>query len=199
MSYHGPRAKLSRRLGIALTPKSERVMIRKPYGPGQHGQRRRRSTSEFGNQLLEKQKLKYQYNMSEKQLRRFYRRAQRMKGNPSDNLIRVLESRLDSVVYRAGFAPSVYAARQLVVHGHVLVNGARVNVPSFLLNSDDIVTLAEKSRAIPVVMEALMRVNAPAYLEVNKEQFKARIAREPQRQEVPVTCEMQLVIEWYSR
>ena len=85
------------------------------------------------------------------------------------------------------------------MHGHVLVNGARVNVPSFLLNSDDIVTLAEKSRAIPVVMEALMRVNAPAYLEVNKEQFKARIAREPQRQEVPVTCEMQLVIEWYSR
>lgn len=198
MSYHGPRVKLSRRLGVALTPKSAKVMIRKPYRPGQHGQKRK-STSEYASQLMEKQRLKFQYNVSERQLRKTYGHAQQMKGNPSERLIQLLESRLDSVIYRAGFAPTVFAARQLVSHGHVLVNGKRVDIPSFTVSAKDVVSLKEKSRTIPVVSEALNRSTSPAYLNVNKDAVSCSFVRAPERAEVPVICDLQLVIEWYSR
>lgn len=199
MSYRGPRAKLSRRLGVALTPKAERVMIRKSYGPGQHGQRRRRAPSEYSLQLLEKQKLKFQYNVTEKQLRKYFFIAQRMKGNPADNVIQLLERRLDNIIHRGGFAPTIYAARQLVTHGHVLVDGKRVNKPCYSIKTTEIVSLRDKSKNIPIVGEALTQANPPAYMETNKEQFTARLSRLPLRNEVPVVCELQLVTEWYSR
>ena len=199
MSYRGPRAKLSRKLGVPITPKSTRVMIRKPYAPGQHGQRRRKAASEFGRQLLEKQKLKFQYNVSEKQLRKYYKKAKAAKGNPADTLVQYLETRLDNVVYRSGLTPTIYAARQLVTHGHVRVNGAKINKPSYAVTHNDIVSLAEKSKQIPYVQEALGNSAPPDYLEVNKEAFTTRITRVPLREEVPVICEIQLVIEMYSR
>lgn len=199
MSYHGPRAKLSRKLGVPLTPKSTRVMIRKPYAPGQHGQRRRKASSDYGKQLLEKQKLKFQYNVSEKQLRKYYKKAKAAKGNPADTLVQLLETRLDNVVYRSGLAPTIYAARQLVTHGHVRVNGAKLNKPSCNITHNDIVSLAEKSKQMPIVMESLGNSAPPDYLEVSKEACTTRITRVPLREEVPVICEIQLVIELYSR
>jgi len=199
MSYKGPRAKLSRRLGVPLTDKATRVMVRKPYPPGQHGQRRRRAPSEFGKQLLEKQKLKFQYNVSEKQLRAYFKKAKRAKGNPSDRLVQFLETRLDNMVYRSGFAPTIYAARQLVGHGHILVNGAKVNKPAYAISHTDIISMKEKSREIPIVQEAMGNATVPDYLDVSKEQFTTRITRLPLRDEIPVICDIQLVIELYSR
>jgi small subunit ribosomal protein S4 len=184
---------------VPLTEKATRVMIRKPYPPGEHGQRRRRAPSEFGKQLLEKQKLKFQYNVSEKQLRSYFKRAKRAKGNPSNRLVQFLETRLDNIVFRSGFAPTIYAARQLVGHGHVMVNGSKVNKPAFEVSHTDIVTLKEKSREIPIVQEAIGKAQVPDYLEVSKEQGSTRITRLPLRDEIPVICDIQLVIELYSR
>ena len=126
MKYTGPKVKLSRALGIPLTPKAMKYMARKPYPPGPHGMRKRhKKQSEFGNQLMEKQRLRAQYNLSEKQLRNYYRAASQEKGNTGENLIQKLESRLDAIILRAGFSPTIYGARQLVNHGHVLVNAKR--------------------------------------------------------------------------
>ena len=199
MSYRGPRAKLSRKLGVPLTPKATRVMIRKPYAPGQHGQRRRKAASEYGKQLLEKQKLKFQYNVSEKQLRRYYKKAKAAKGNPADRIVQFLETRLDNIVFRSGLAPTIYAARQLVVHGHIRVNGAKIDKPAYVVTHNDIVSIKEKSKELPIIQEAVANATVPDYLDVNKEAFSTRITRMPLREEVPVICDLQLVFELYSR
>ena len=199
MPYTGPKVRLSRKLGVPMSPKASLVMLHKPYGPGQHGQRRSGRKSDYGRQLLEKQRLKFQYNITERQLRNYYREANQIKGNTADNLLRILDSRLDAFILRAGFAPTIYAARQLVSHAHVLVDGKRVNFPGFRVDGSMEVSVKEKSRAIPFVQEALQNTTPPEYVEVQKDQFKAKLARLPEAEEIPIICEISQVIEYYSR
>jgi small subunit ribosomal protein S4 len=205
MKYTGPKARLSRRLGVALTPKAARILERKGYPPGQHGQvkmgGRRPKISDYSRQLTEKQKLRAQYNIHERQMLNDYGKAIKMKGNSAENLVGLLESRLDALVLRAGFAPTIYAARQVVNHGHVQVNGLRVNIPSYQVKPGDVITVAEKSRRMPMMQEA--RENrggsAPAYLAVEMDAMRVTYTRLPKREEVPIICEVPSVVEFYSR
>lgn len=205
MKYIGPKVRLSRRLGVALTPKAARILERKPYPPGEHGPikmgGRRPKISDYSRQLTEKQKLRAQYNIHERQMLNYYTKAIKMKGNSAENLIQLLESRLDALVLRAGFAPTIYAARQVVNHGHMLVNGLRVNIPSYQVKPGDVIEVAEKSRRIPMMQEARESrgSNAPEYLAVDKDAMRATFVRLPNRVEVPVICEVPSVVEFYSR
>jgi len=199
MTHKGPRVKLSRRLGIALTPKSETIMQKKAYAPGQHGQRRRPPHSEFGKQLLEKQRLKFQYNVSERELRRYFRVAKSTKGNTPDILVNLLEHRLDNVIRRAGFAPTIYAARQLVSHKHITVNGKSVNKPNYRISAQDIVGLREKSKNLDIISNSINNAIIPSYMELSRNDRTARFTRTPSLSEVPITCEAQLVVEFFSR
>jgi len=174
------------------------------YGPGQHGQRRKSKVSDFGLQLRAKQKLKGYYgNLTEKQFSRTYNEAARRKGNTSENLIALLESRLDAIVYRAKFVPTPFAARQFVNHGHILVNGKRVNIPSYRVKVGDIVQVRERSRNMALVLEALQLVerDTPDYIEVDDGKLTAKLTRVPAITEVPypVMMEPHLVVEYYSR
>ena len=202
MKYTGPKVKLSRKLGIPLTSKAARLMERRPYPPGQHGQeagRRASRMSSYKQQLLEKQRLKAQYNIHERQMQNYFNRAVRKKGNTIDNLAQMLESRLDAIVLRSGFAPSIYAARQLVNHGHILVNGSRVNVPGYAVKVGDTVSVKEKSRNLPVIEEGLDAAAPPEYLIVSPEERSVQLRYMPIRDEIPVICDMIQVIEFYSR
>jgi small subunit ribosomal protein S4 len=202
MKYTGPKVRLSRRLGIAMTPKAAKVMELKPYPPGQHGMARQRKMSDYKRQLIEKQRLRAQYNLSEKQLHNYFMKAASKAGNPAQRLIEMLETRLDAVVMRTRMAKTIYAARQYVNHGHVLVNGKRVNVPSYQLREGDVVTIREKSRKIPQLMESweeAVALPVPPYLEVSEKEHSAKLVAKPQRDDVPVTCEMSLVTEFYSK
>jgi small subunit ribosomal protein S4 len=177
---------------------------RREYGPGQHGQRRKGKLSDFGTQLKAKQKLKGYYgNISEKQFRKYYAEAIRMKGDSGDNLIGLLERRLDAVVYRAKFVATPFAARQFVNHGHIKVNGRRVNIPSYLVKPGDLIEVKESSRQLAVVMEAtqLAERDVPDYFEVDHSKMTAKMSRIPLPAEVPyaVMMEPNLVIEFYSR
>ncbi|MCS6828837.1 MAG: 30S ribosomal protein S4 [Caldilinea sp.] len=201
MNYTGPKVKLSRRLGVPLTPKAARVMQRRPYPPGPHGKAQggRRKLSDFGRQLLEKQKLRAQYNIHERQMRNYVAKAMRKSGITGEVLVQLLESRLDAFVLRAGFVNTIYAARQFVSHGHVRVDGEPVNLPGYQVKPGQIVSVKEKSRRMPLVQESLRNANPPAYVALDKEAFSAQLVRLPQRDEVPVICDLQLVIEYYSR
>lgn len=200
MNYTGPKVKISRKLGINLTPKAGKIAGKKPYPPGQHGNMKRRAKqSDYGKQLLEKQRLRLQFNISESQMTSYYQKATRLKGNTADNLVQLLETRLDSLVYRSGFARSIYAARQYVVHGHVFVNGRRVNVPSYQVKVGDAFLIKEKSRSLECFQEAIRNSGSPAYLDVSKAEFTSRLAYVPAREEVPIQCEVSLVVEYYSR
>ena len=196
--------KLDRRMGQNIWGRPKSPVNRREYGPGQHGQRRKGKMSDFGTQLRAKQKLKgYYANITEKQFRRYYAEAIRMKGDSGENLIGLLERRLDAVVYRAKFVPTVFAARQFVNHGHVKVNGRRVNIPSFLVKAGDVVELKEASRQleIAVVASQLPERDVPDYLEVDHSKMSARVTRVPALTEVPYPVQMEpnLVIEFYSR
>lgn len=201
MNYTGPKVKLSRRLGVPLTPKAARIMQRRPYPPGQHGktQKGRRKRSDYGRQLLEKQKLRAQYNIHERQMRNYVARAMRKSGVTGEVLVQLLESRLDAFVLRAGFVNTIYAARQFVSHGHVHVDGRPVNLPGYQLKPGQIVTVKEKSRRMPLVQESLSNAHPPAYVTLDKDAFSAQLARLPQPDEAPILCDLQLVIEYYSR
>ena len=204
MKYNGPKVRLSRRLGIALTPKAEKVMQKKPYAPGVFGanpKKFRSKDSVYKLQLVEKQKFRFQYNIHEKQMRAYYHKATTQKGNTVDNLIRQMESRLDAVVLRAGFARTIYAARQYVGHGHIEVNGKRVNIASYQVKPGDVVTVREKSRKIEQIAESVQNeANViPPYIEVDAANFSATYKYAPLRNEVPVQGEVPLVIEFYSR
>jgi len=201
MNYTGPKVKLSRHLGIPLTAKAAKVMEKRNYPPGEHGQSQkfRRKVSDYGRQLLEKQKLRAQYNIHERQMRNYIDRATRRKGVTPDVLLQILESRLDSFVYRAGFATSIYAARQYVSHGHILVDGKRVNLPAYELKLGQIVQVKEQSRTIPNIQGVFADANPPSYIALNRNNYSAQLVRLPQRAEVPVVCEVPLVIEYYSR
>jgi small subunit ribosomal protein S4 len=200
MSYNGPKVKISRKLGLELTPKSRKYTSRKPYPPGQHGASKKRSKqSDYGRQLLEKQRLRLQYNVSEKQMRNYYKEAAHEVGNTGDIFVQLLEARLDAVVYRAGFARSMYAARQYVNHGHILVNGKKANIPCFRIKANDVVMVREKSRKMECLQDAMRNAAPPPYLELSKADFSVKFLYVPPKEEVPVICEVPLVVEYYSR
>ncbi|WP_406063976.1 30S ribosomal protein S4 [Micromonospora sp. NBC_00860] len=202
MNQTRPKVKRSRALGIALTPKCVRYFERRPFPPGQHG-RARRTTSDYKVRLLEKQRLKAQYDLHEGQLRRAFDRAVRRPGKTGDELIVELESRLDALVLRAGFARTIYQARQVVTHQHVTVNGRRLDRPSARLQPGDVIAVAERSRGKAPFVVAAAGAHAPErlapYLEVSLPGLAARLTRLPLRSEVPVVCDEQLVVEYYSR
>jgi small subunit ribosomal protein S4 len=195
-----PKIRISRALGIALTPKAVAYFERRPYPPGEHG-RKRRKDSDYSTRLKEKQRLRAQYDISETQLRAAFDRARRSGGKTGEALIQDLESRLDATVLRAGFARTIYQARQFVTHRHVLVNGKRVDRPSYRLKPGDFIQIAERSATLEPFVVAASGAHAepPEYLTVSLADLVARYERTPTRDEVPVICEEQLVVEYYSR
>jgi small subunit ribosomal protein S4 len=195
------KVRLSRALGIALTPKAARHLERRPYPPGEHG-RRRRTQSDYRARLLEKQRLRAQYDVSEAQLRLSVARALRSGQKTGEALLVDLETRLDALVLRAGFARTIYQARQAVSHGHVTVNGRRVDRPSFRVSPGDVIEVAAASKAkVPFLVAASGQHAAavPPYLDVDIEALSARLVRLPLRDEIPVICDERLVVEFYSR
>ncbi|MBN8527871.1 MAG: 30S ribosomal protein S4 [Caulobacterales bacterium] len=200
---HSAKYKIDRAMGENLWGRSKSPVNKRSYGPGQHGQRRKSKVSDFGLQLKAKQKLKGYYgNMTEKQFRKTYDEAARRKGNTPENLIGLLEARLDAVVYRAKFVPTVWAARQFVNHGHVTVNGKKVNIASYRVSVGDIVEVKEKSRNMALVLEAQQSSerDVPDYLELGDRGFSVRVARTPELADVPYPVKMEpnLVVEYYS-
>jgi small subunit ribosomal protein S4 len=172
---------------------------RKPYPPGEHGRGRQRQT-EFGIRLLEKQKARWYYGVSEKQFRRAYDKANRMQGVTGENLLRLMELRMDNVIFRMGFATSRPQARQLVVHGHFLLNGRKHNIPSAILKPGDVVTVREKSRNLEPIGAAVEQVVAvPPWLEADHDNFTGRVLHTPSRDEIDTPVEEQLIVEFYSR
>ena len=205
--YTGPKWRIARRLGVNIyvgeekSQKGKSVLDRRPYAPGQHG-RSRRKISYYGRQLMEKQKVKYYYGVRERQFRRFYEMAERMRGQTGENLLKLLESRLDNVVYRLGFGKSHRHARQLVVHGHILVNGKKVDRPSYLVKPGDVIEVKEKSRDIPQIKEGIelaQRRGIPSWLELDAENFKGVVKAEPTREEIEIPIEEHLIVELYSK
>jgi small subunit ribosomal protein S4 len=195
----GPKVRLARQLGIALTPKAARVMERRPNPPGQHGATPRRKVSGYKKQLVEKQRLRAQYNLSERQMSNAFAEAIRLPGNTGVRLLQYLEFRLDAIVLRAGFVRTIYAARQAVTHGHIRVNGEKVDRPSYRLKPGDVVSLAEKSRDMVAFTGPLEVARPPAYLELDRDKRSVRVREVPEREQIPIQCEASLVIEYYSR
>jgi small subunit ribosomal protein S4 len=200
---HSAKYKLDRRMGENIWGRPKSPVNQRSYGPGQHGQRRKSKVSDFGLQLRAKQKLKGYYgNLTEKQFARTYDDAAKRKGNTSENLIALLESRLDAIVYRSKFTPTVFSARQFVNHGHVMVNGKRVNIPSYRVKAGDIVQVRERSRNMALVLEALQLAerDIPDYLEVDPKAMSAKFIRTPDFAEVPYPVKMEpnLVVEFYA-
>ena len=195
--------KIDRRLGVNLWGRAKSPVNAREYAPGQHGQRRRKPT-DYGVQLMAKQKLKGYYgNIGEKQFRKYYDEAVRRRGDTGQNLVGILECRLDALVYRMKFAPTVFAARQLVNHGHVMVNGRRCNIPSVMIKIGDVIEMKEKSRTIPQVMEAMASAerDIPEYLTVDEAKMKGSMNAVPELADVPYPVQMEpnLVIEYYPR
>jgi small subunit ribosomal protein S4 len=196
--------KLDRRMGQNVWGRPKSPVNKREYGPGQHGQRRKTKLSDFGTQLKAKQKLKgYYANISERQFRRIYDEASRMKGDTSQNLIGLLESRVDAIIYRAKFVPTPFAARQFVSHGHVRVNGKKVNIASYRCKVGDVIEVRERSKQLGLVLESieLAERDVPDYIEADHAKMTARYARLPAFSDVPypVVMEPNLVIEFYSR
>ncbi len=195
--------KINRRFGVNLWGRPKSPVNLKDYRPGEHGQRRRKP-SDYGLQLSAKQKLKGYYgNITERQFRRYYAEAVRRRGDTSENLIGILEQRLDAVVYRMKFVPTVFAARQFVNHGHIKVNGKRVNIPSYLVDEGDVVEVKEKSRDMGLVLDAAESAerDLPDYIEVDYKKFRGTFLRTPKLADVPYPVQMEpnMVIEFYSR
>jgi small subunit ribosomal protein S4 len=195
--------KIDRRLRVNLWGRPKSPFNSREYGPGQHGQRRKKP-SDFGIQLQAKQKLKGYYgNVSERQFRRYYDEAVRQKGDSGEHLIGILERRLDAVVYRMKFVPTVFSARQFVNHGHIKVNGKRVNIPSYLVKAGDVIEVKEKSKQLGLVLESieLAERDVPEYIEADHAKMTARFVRQPAFSDVPYPVQMEpnLVVEFYSR
>lgn len=202
MSRHtGPRLKIMRALGVELPGLSRKSIESRPNPPGQHGaSASRRRKSDYGLALIEKQKLRFNYGVSERHLRRLMVEARRRQGPTGDNLLQLLECRLDNAVFRAGLAPTIPAARQLVSHSHVLLNGRRVNIPSIRLKAGDEIALRERSRNLPLVRETVAEpaLTRPEWLEWDEAALKARMTRLPEADEVPFPVEIQLVVQHYA-
>jgi small subunit ribosomal protein S4 len=196
--------KLDRRMGENIWGRPKSPVNRREYGPGQHGQRRKGKLSDFGLQLRAKQKLKGYYgDLTEKQFRRIYTEAERVRGDTGENLVGLLESRLDAVVYRAKFVPTVFAARQFVNHGHVTVNGTRVNIPSYRVREGDVIEVRDRSKQMALILEAtqLAERDVPDYIDVNHSKLVATFVRQPSFGDVPypVIMEPNLVVEFYAK
>ncbi|MFL5336577.1 MAG: 30S ribosomal protein S4 [Geminicoccaceae bacterium] len=197
------KTKICRRLGVNLWGRRKNPLARRDYAPGEHGQKRRK-LSDYALQLAAKQKLRRYYaNMTERQFRRAYETASRQRGDTAENLIGLLERRLDTVVYRVNLAPTPFAARQLVNHGHVLVNGKRVNIPSYQVREGDTIEVAERSKNHPHMLESVQHPerDVPEYLTFDNKGLKAQFVRVPKLSDVPYPVQMEpnLVIEYYSR
>ena len=200
---HTAKYKIDRRMGENIWGRPKSPINQRSYGPGQHGQRRKSKVSDFGLQLRAKQKLKGYYgNLTEKQFAGTYKDAARKRGNTAETLIALLESRLDAVVYRAKFVPTVFAARQFVNHGHVLVNGKRVNIASYRVKPGDVVSVRERSRNMALVLEAIQsgERDTPDYLEVDAKGLSVKFIRAPDLAEVPYPVKMEpnLIVEFYA-
>ena len=202
MNNSRPKAKLSRALGIPLTPKCVKYFEKRPFPPGVHG-RSRRKASDYQVRLLEKQRLRHQYNISEAQMRKAYEDAHRAEGKTGENMVSLLERRLDATVVRAGLARTIYQARQLVVHGHFTVDGRKVDRPSYRLKPGQIVEVRESSRQKPPFQIAATgaHLDGPTapYLSTALEELRTTVLRVPERKEIPVLCDEQLVVEFYAR
>ena len=196
--------KIDRRMGENIWGRPKSPVNRREYGPGQHGQRRKGKLSDFGVQLRAKQKLKGYYgDIREKQFRKIYEEANRLRGDTPENLIGLLESRLDAIVYRAKFVPTIFAARQFVNHGHVTVNGVRTNIQSYRCKPGDVIELRQKSKELVIVLESvqLAERDVPDYLDVDHNKMTATFVRVPSLTDVPYPVQMEpnLVVEFYSR
>lgn len=205
MGNSRPKAKTMRRFGEVLIarPKYQRIVDKRPYPPGMHGKEkalRRGRLSDFGLQLTEKQKLAFIYNVGERQMRRYYLKASRMPGVTGDNLLALLETRLDNLVYRLGFANTIWAARQMVSHGHILVNGKKLNVASYQVVPGDMITLHQRMRSNVQVVEAIeSRGPLPEFVSYEEASFTGTLIRVPNRQEIAIPVTEQLVVEYYTR
>jgi small subunit ribosomal protein S4 len=194
----------SRALGIALTPKAARYMEKRPYAPGEHGRTKRKADSDYAVRLREKQRLRAQYGIREKQIRIAFEEARRTQGLTGENLVELLEMRLDALVLRAGFARTISQARQFVVHRHILVDGKIVDRPSFRVKPGQLIHVKARSEGSEPFQVAAagghvdVLPKVPGYLEVELDKLQARLVRRPKRAEVPVTCEVQLVVEYYA-
>ena len=198
--YIGPKSKIARKFGEAIYG-ADRSLEKKNYPPGQHGlMRKRKKVSEYGTQLLEKQKAKAIYGVQEKQFRRTFEEAARIGGITGENLLQILECRLDNVVYRLGIAPTRAAARQLVSHRHITVNGAVVNIPSYQLRVGDVVGVREKSKSLGVILDSVTGShNRYAWLEWNGSQMSGKFLQKPERADIPENIKEQLIVELYSK
>lgn len=198
--YTGPKQKLARRYREPIFGPSK-ALERKNYPPGQHGKNKRGKLSNFGVQLLEKQKAKFIYGILERQFRRIFAKAARMKGSTGDNLIKLLEARLDNTVYRLGFATTRRGARQLVGHKHIIVNGKVINIPSYQLKPGDVVEVRESDKSLQTVTESVSASRAKNYswLELNKQELKGKFLHFPERSDVPENIQERLIVELYSR
>ena len=200
---HSSKHKIDRRLGVNLWGRAKSPLNARSYAPGQHGQRRKKPT-DFGIQLMAKQKLKGYYgNIGEKQFKKYYQEAVRRQGDTGQNLIGILESRLDAVLYRAKFAPTVFAARQIINHGHLMLNGKRCNISSVMLKAGDALHLRDKAKQIPAILEGIASIerDVPDYIEADHDKMSATLVRAPSLDEVPYPVQMEpnLVVEYYSR
>tara|TARA_B100000029_G_scaffold214446_1_gene212377 strand:+ start:906 stop:1520 length:615 start_codon:yes stop_codon:yes gene_type:complete len=198
-----PKGKLVRKLGVNIfgNPKFDKLLSKKGYGPGQHGQSGKRF-SNYSVQLKEKQKIKFMYGMLEKQFRNYFKKAAQMKGETGLNLLVMLESRLDNVVYKLGLAPSRPSARQLVSHAHFMVNGIKVNIPSYRLKPGDIIEVRDKSKKLDIILDAVKMVKGDlnvSWLSLDKTKMSGTFVNYPERQEIDLTVNEQLVVEYYSR
>ena len=198
------KGKIVRKLGenIFGNPKYDRLLNRKPYAPGQHGQGRRSKLSNYGTQLREKQKIKFMYGLLEKQFRLNFVKADKMKGETGTNMLQLLESRLDNVAYRLGFAPSRPAARQLVSHKHFLVNNKVVNIPSYIVEQGDVIEVRDKSKKMDIILESMRRIKGDmdlSWLELDKAKLRGTFVAVPDRDEMQLTVNEQLVVELYSK
>ena len=198
------RGKLVRKFGenIFGNPKYDRLLNRKPYGPGQHAQTRRGKISNYGLQLQEKQKIKFMYGLLEKQFRITFKKAEKLKGETGTNMLQLLESRLDNVVYRLGFAPTRPAARQLVSHRHFLVNGAPVNIPSYIVKPGDEISVREKSKKMSIILDSIRTIKGDIdlpWLDLDKAKMLGFFNSVPERDQMGLTINEQLVVELYSK
>ena len=199
--YTGPKSKIARKLGAPIFG-ADKVLTKKNYPPGQHGQNRRRKTSEYGVQLKEKQKAKFIYGVLERQFRGYYEKAKKMSGVTGENLLCLLERRMDNVVFRLGLANTRRQARQLVRHGHFTVNGKRVDIPSALVHEGDVIEVAEKSRSgafFKELKESSNALSAPAWLTADQANLTGTVTRFPHREEIDVPVNEQAIVELYSK
>lgn len=199
MRYTGPKHRLARKLGVNILDKTSQSLARRlSVPPGIHGKRRKRRLSEFGLQMQEKQKAKFTYGLSEKQFKNLVQKVQKKKGDTQELIISLLETRLDNLIYRLGFAKTRFMARQLVSHGHVFLNGRRVNIPSYKVSEEDVISLSPKASKIPLILETLKEEKEILPF-VKREGLSGKLVRAPKREDLQVPFNLRQIIEYYSR